>query len=338
MLGPVLFIIYVNDLPEITKSIAQMFADDTKLFSIVPDENKRAELQEDIDKLTDWAEEWQLQFNIEKCKVLHIGRNNKKYAYTMNTNQDTIPLDTTMLEKDLGVFVDPELKFTRHIENQVDKANRILGMIRRTFEHINIEIMNKLFTSLVRPHLEFCNVVWSPIYQKDINLIEGVLRRATRMVPELQGLEYEERLRKAKLPSMQYRRARGDMIEVYKLLRGHYTTNSGLLELHGNTLTRGHQYKLKKNYTRTSLRKHFFKNRVVDLWNSLPSNTVEAPSINSFKNRLDRTWTQYRYTRTTPQAKQPNRTQDTHSSQEYTEPHTRQEENQDNLQDRLTGL
>mgnify|MGYP003571891914 CR=1 FL=1 len=181
-------------------------------------------------------------------------------------------------------------------------------------------------------------MVWSPIYQKDINLIEGVLRRATRMVPELQGLEYEERLRKAKLPSMQYRRARGDMIEVYKLLRGHYTTNSGLLELHGNTLTRGHQYKLKKNYTRTSLRKHFFKNRVVDLWNSLPPNTVEAPSINSFKNRLDRTWTQYRYTRTTPQAKQPNRTQDTHSSQEYTELHTRQEENQDNLQDRLTGL
>ena len=115
VLGPVLFIIYVNDLPEITKSIAQMFGEDTKLFSIVPDENRRAELQEDMNKLTNWTEEWPLQYYTEKCKVLHTGRNNKEYTYTMNTNQNINTMDTTMLEKDLEVFMDPKLMFSRHI-------------------------------------------------------------------------------------------------------------------------------------------------------------------------------------------------------------------------------
>jgi hypothetical protein len=300
VLGPVLFIIFVNDLPEVTHAVAQMFADDTKLFQLVSDDESRRLLQEDLNKLTQWAAEWQLQFNSSKCKILHIGRNNIREKYTMDENGEPRVLETTELEKDLGVQIDPELKFSRHTEIQVNKANRILGMIRRTFEFINAETMKKLYTALVRPHLELCNSVCNPMLQKDINLLEGVQRRATRMVPELKGLDYEDRLRRLKLPSLQYRRARGDMIEAYKHLQGHYTTNQSLLELHGPSTTRGHNLKLKKKYARTSLRRHFFSNRIVDLWNSLPSNTVNAPSINSFKNRLDKNLASFTYSRNPP--------------------------------------
>jgi hypothetical protein len=329
VLGPVLFVIYVNDLPETTLAIAQMFADDTKLFQIVTDNSSRRSLQDDINRLSDWAEKWQLNFNSSKCKVLHIGRTNQQFTYTMSDKAGTYHLESTTLEKDLGVHMDPELKFSQHIEKQVNKANQILGMIRRTFEYMSAEIMSKLFTSLVRPHLEFCNVVWSPLYQKDINLIEGVQRRATRMVPGLRDIEYEERLKKLKLPSLQYRRARGDMIEVYKLLRGHYTTNHNLLELHGISRTRGHNYKIKKKYARTSLRRHFFSNRVTDIWNSLPYNTVNAPSLNSFKNRLDKIWSNYKYSRTQPQPLSPQPHQDNTDSDEF---HPQEDE-----QDQLTG-
>ena len=300
VLGPVLFVIYVNDLPEVTQAVAEMFADDTKLFRLVPDDESRKSLQDDINRLTKWAEDWQLQFNADKCKILHIGHNNIKSEYHMTNGTDTTTLEITTLEKDLGVHVDPQLKFSRHVEKQVNKANQILGMIRRTFEHLDAYVMKKLFTALVRPHLEFCNVVWSPLLQKDINLIEGVQRRASRMVPELKGLEYEDRLKRMKLPSLQYRRARGDMIEVYKHLKNHYTTNQDLLVLHGTSITRGHNYKLRKSHARTSIRKHFFSNRVVDHWNSLPAKTVNAPSLNSFKNRIDNYWKDYTYTLTKP--------------------------------------
>jgi hypothetical protein len=93
-----------------------------------------------------------------------------------------IALEETKLEKDLGVNVDPELKFSKHIEVQVNKANKILGMIRKSYEYLDGTTLKMLFTALVRPHLEFSNVAWSPRLIKDRKLIEGVQRRATKLV------------------------------------------------------------------------------------------------------------------------------------------------------------
>jgi hypothetical protein len=208
VLGPVLFIVFVNDLPEETASIAQMFADDTKLFRTIKDSEDYNQLQHDIDELVKWSKAWKISFNSTKCKVLHIGRNNTNSSYTMANDTGRTTLESTTLEKDLGVYVDPELKFSSHIEIQVNKANKILGMIRRSFEFMDIQVMKRLYTSLVRPHLEFSNVAWSPRLIKDQKLPEGVQRRATRLVPELKHLDYEDRLQKMRLPSLYYRRKR----------------------------------------------------------------------------------------------------------------------------------
>ena len=188
-------------------------------------------LQQDVDRLTDWSNNWQIKFNTGKCKVLHIGKKNPKNTYTMRKSNsvDRVILETTVLEKDHRVNVDPELKFSKHAEIQVNKADKIprkiLGMIRRSYEFLDVDTMKRLFVALVRPHLEFSNVAWSPKLAKDKNLIERVQRRATKLVPELKHLPYEDRLKRMKLPSLCYRRARGDMIEVYKYTHGYYTVN-----------------------------------------------------------------------------------------------------------------
>jgi len=261
VLGPVLFVIFINDLPDVVKNLCCIYADDTKLYGSADTQTGIQALQEDIDNLVDWADKWQLKFNADKCSTLHLGNRNQNWDYQMRKHgsEDRVVLKGSDAERDLGVMVDSELKFSKHVETQVNKANRILGLIRRSFEYMDCETMRVLFISLVRPHLEFANSVWSPRFEKDKQLIEGVLRRATKCVPGFKDMDYEQRLNAMKIPSMSYRRLRGDLIETYKFTHGLYKCASPL-ELCTQSVTRGHQYKLVKHYSRTNLRQHFFAN------------------------------------------------------------------------------
>ena len=145
---------------------------------------------------------------------------------------------------------------------------------------------------MIRPHLEYGNVVWHPRFKKDMNLLENVQHRATRLIPGFRNLSYEERLRRLDLPTLTYRRFRGDAIETYKYLSGLYTSNNAsallpLADTPSGVTTRGHQRKLKKRNCRTCLRSNTFGYRIVNLWNSLPELVVESPTLNIFKSRFD---------------------------------------------------
>jgi len=302
VMGPFLFICYVNDMPEAVEGLIRMFADDTKIFNRANTPVERQSLQDDLNRLKKWSEEWQLRFNADKCKVMHLGRGNGSQDYTMESNGTETSLQKTTCEKDLGVHVDPSLKFTKHCETATNKANRILGLVRRSFDYLDAGMLRQLFKGIVRPHLEYGNSVWAPLYKKDIAIVEGVQRRATRMVPELRELEYEDRLRALKLPSLAYRRFRGDLIEVYKYTHGLYNVRSEhILPRCQSNVTRGHPFKLVKQASRLDIRKHFFGLRVVNSWNSLPEKVVNAPSLNSFKNRLDRAMSDHLYSKTLPE-------------------------------------
>ena len=296
-LGPVLFVIFINDLPEVVESLCQMYADDTKVFSKSDNEELKNKIQKDLDNLTMWADKWQLRFNADKCHVLHLGYRNQHHQYHMrkHDSDESVELAISYVEKDLGVLVDNDLKFTQHIESQVKKANRLLGLIRRSFTFMDKECMKLLFTSLVRPHLEFGNVAWSPYLEKHIKAIENVQHRATKMIPGLKNKPYEERLKEMKLPSLKYRRKRGDLIEAYKYTHGFYHVNQDLLQFDTDSRTRGHAYKLKKQRSRLDVRKNFFSVRIVNEWNNLPANVAEAPTLNTFKARLDRLYTDEMY-------------------------------------------
>ena len=143
----------------------------------------------------------------------------------------------------------------------------------------------------MRPHLEYGAPIWYPRLKKNITEIEKVQRRATKQIPTFKHMPYESRLRKLQLPTLRFRRLRGDMIETYKILNGIYDSSvCNLLTPTENTRTRGHSMKLPKIRASTTVKANSFTHRIVNCWNNLPEETVSAPSVNSFKNRLDALW------------------------------------------------
>ena len=140
--------------------------------------------------------------------------------------------------------------------------------------------MLQLYKVLVRPHLEYCVQFWSPHLRKDILALERVQRRFTRLIPELKGLAYEERLSRRGLYSLEFRRMREDLIETYKIMKGIDKLEAGrLFPLEGEIRTWGHGLKIRGSRFRTELRRNFFTQRVVNLWNSLPREAVEATTL-----------------------------------------------------------
>lgn len=276
VLGPILFVIFINDLPQAVTSVTRIFADDTKMYATVNTDNDRAKLQDDIDHLTDWSEDWQLKFNAAKCSVMHLGHGNQHHIYHMRDNEgQDRQLETTVLEKDLGVHVDVKLTFHQHVSTQVGRANRILGMIKRTFASRKSMVIKRSFTSLVRPLLEYGNAPRIHQFMGDMDKLERVQRRATRLCEEVSTLDYEERLEKLKLPSLYYRRIRGDMIQVFKIMTGKDRVDQEkLLPRLQEARTRGHCMKLAKQQSRLNLRTHSFSVRVVNDWNSLTEGKI----------------------------------------------------------------
>ena len=292
VLGPVLFVLYINDLPESVLNDVLLFADDTKIFSQINNLEDVEKLQSDIDKLQEWSTIWQLPFHPGKCRVIQMGHQlEHNYDYTMS---NTV-LEKSNQEKDLGVIVDNKLSFTQHIDKAINKANSVMGIIRRSFKFLDTICFKKLYKSLVRPHLEYAVQVWHPYLKCNIRRIEAVQRRATKQLNDLKDLDYKERLVKLDLPTLLYRRLRGDMIESFKIINGKYDPDvSKLLPLmkdgQARHSTRNNDKKLQKKPVRLDIRKYCFPNRVVDCWNSLPQQVIDAPSVQAFENRLDKYW------------------------------------------------
>ena len=150
------------------------------------------------------------------------------------------------------------------------------------------DVFSLLYKSMIWPHLEYAALVWSPYMWKLAEQIKKVQRRATKRIPGLHDLPYEQRLQMLKLPTLVYRRLHGDLINTYKYIHGKYDTKPCIPGLVTSTRTRGHSLRLEKNSARTNKRLFFFSNRVVVWWNSLPEEVVTAPSVDSFKSRLDK--------------------------------------------------
>ena len=294
VLGPTLFVIFVNDLPACVRSNIKLFADDTKLYAspLQSGDGGRSQLQIDLDALTNWSITWQLPFNQKKCKVVHLGSGNPRQEYSLLGAE----IAKVNEEKDLGIFIDEHLKFRRQAAAAVAKANQILGIIRRSFELLDTQTLPLLFKTLVRPHLEYGNIVWGPFNKEDQRLVERVQRRATRLVRDLQHLQYQERLRALRLPSLFYRRRRGDVIMVYMLMNGHLNLEvDTFFQPAPSTGTRGHPLKVAKPRAVSRARRNHWSVRSVNDWNSLPSHVVLAPTTNEFKTRLDKHWCDHMY-------------------------------------------
>ncbi len=204
-----------------------------------------------------------------------------------------IMLDQISEEKDIGVTIDTDLSFEAHIASITSKASQIMGAIRRTFTSLDNEHMMMLYKSQVRSILEYANAVWSPYKCKDINLVENVQRRATKNLRGMANLSYPERLSKLNLPTLLYRRLRGDMITTYKILHGipHKVICPDMHYI-GETITQGNSMKLfeRRPTGGTNLRKVFFTLRIPRMWNTLPKHVVRSENVRQFEHNLDKFW------------------------------------------------
>ena len=151
-------------------------------------------------------------FNVKKCKVLHIGHNNAFHSYRMNGEE----LQSVPEETDLGIIVSNDLKPSKQCVSAVKEANMTLGMIKRHIVSRDNKTIIRLYKSLVRPKLEYCIQSWNPSLIKDIELLEQVQHRATKLIPEIAHLSYHERLKYLNLTTLELRRHRGDLIETKK--------------------------------------------------------------------------------------------------------------------------
>ena len=210
-------------------------------------------------------------------------QDNPLHSYFLNE----LEIKSTQEEKDLGVTFDPKLTFDVHIQQCINKANRLIGIIRRAFDYLDRDSFLLIYKSLVRPHLEYPNVIWSPHLKRQSLAVERVQRRATKIILDVRKLPYCERLQYFKLPSLKYRRFRGDLIQVFKILNGIDDLEVGDFFTISTSNTRYAPTNLYIKTAATNIKYHCFSRRSARYWNGLSKRTKNANSLNDFKKLLD---------------------------------------------------
>ena len=291
VLAPLMFLTFINDLPVGVRSYVNLFADDAKIMRQVRNHEDCQYLQQDLDVLHEWSKKWKMEFNTNKCHVLEMGRSKHRPHARYNLGGEE--LKSTDREKDLGVVIQENLSPEGHINKIVGEGLAIVANIRSTFAHIDETLMVKVIKSILRPKLEYAQVVWAPHLKKHVRKLERVQRAATKLVPNLQDKEYQERLRILNLPSLEERRKRGDMIQLYKCVTGmDKIDRDDFVVLDEERRTRdSHELKLRLPVCTTDVKKFSFPVRSLRAWNSLPEDIVRARNVHSFKEKYDK-WNQ----------------------------------------------
>ncbi len=287
VLGPVLFIIFINDIDEGLQNSVFTFADDLKLVSCVDDEHEVQSLQEDINILHNWSIKWKMKFNPKKCAIMHFGRNNVPEEYLLGDEH----LSSSVMEKDLGILVQDNLKFDAQVKKVALKCNQILGQIYRSFKNKEPELMTKLYMTYVMPHMNYGVTVWNPQFQKDADTLERVQRRFTRMIDGMKGLEYHERCCLLGIPTLSDHRKKLDLIQTYRIIHGIDDFDTKLFTKTKDVSCRNTRQSAKENISgeksRLEIRRKFFSQRVVNEWNKLPLDIQNARSLATFKSKLN---------------------------------------------------
>ena len=288
VLGPLLFLLYVNDVSHIFSSgvRCKLYADDLKLFSVFKTSDEYGSLQNDLDTLKQWSDTWQLQVSVSKCAFMNIGPL-RPAALQFNIGSDVVQQVDSY--KDLGVTIDSSLKYKEHISNITAKARQKTGLLFKCFVTRNVQVLTKAFTVYVRPMLEYASSVWSPCYVGLVEKLEAVQRNFTRRIPGMESKSYSERLEALNLESLELRRLKADLILVYKIIFGLVDVDTDkFFKLRQDSITRGHDFKVIPEHSVIDVRKHFICQRIAHVWNELPPSAVNFASLQAFKNSLKR--------------------------------------------------
>ena len=280
VLGPILFLIYINDLQSVVEGYLSMFADDTKLYRVIKDKiSDKSSLQLDIDAMLNWSKDWLMEFNIEKCSTITFGHGQKN-LYTLAEAQ----LESVNCQKDVGILIPRNLKFDEQCATVINKANSILGQIKRAFQTRDQSVIISAYKTYVLPHLDYCCQIWSPGTQKWINKIEQVQKRALRLIPTLKDKSYKQKLSCLGMLSLENRRILFDLTQKFK---EENSKKDNFYNEKTSRMTRSKtEKKLDKPKFRLDIRKNAFTIRVIEHWNNLPIAIRECTSIHTFKSNV----------------------------------------------------
>lgn len=288
VLGPVLFVIYMNNITEYVKStIINMYADDSKLIASIKNPEDREKMQSDLEALIRWTNANSMSFNEGKFQLLQIGDHEElKLPYLYNTTS----IIKSAKVKDLGILVSEDMTYKHHISEMCDEASNFASWLLRTFISRDKEVMLLLLKTYLIPRLEYCSAIWNPTKIREINQIEALQRTFTSKIENLDSYNYHERLQKLNLFSLQRRRERFIIIHTFKIYKN-LAPNDVNLQFYENLRlgTQCRRLPLKAKSARLqTLRFNSFSHSAPRLFNVIPGEFKKAKTVQSFKNMLDK--------------------------------------------------
>jgi hypothetical protein len=284
VLSPLLFLLFLNDLPECIKhSSIYLYADDAKLLKPISCRLDCFLFQQDLDALAAWCSTWQLSLNITKCLYIRFGLANKpSFDYTLSD----IKLLKVTTTSDLGVIFDSKLDFSAHCHSVAAKGFARVNMLLKCFNTKDRSLQSKLFCTFVRPILEYNSPIWSPHFSKDIQTLERVQKYFTKNLKGMQNKTYKERLAILQLPTLECRRSYNDIVFLYKIIHNLSDINLQLLFPYAANTSislRRHSSQLLFPLPRSDLLKFSFRYRAIKIWNTLPEHICKSTSLAVFK-------------------------------------------------------
>ena len=284
VLGPILFLVYINDLPDCVSSNVRLFADDTILYRQITNSEQIALLQKDLGRLEEWEATWQMQFHPQKCQVVRITRSKSPIVSKYYLHNQC--LESVSSAKYLGVTLSHDLSWNNHIANVKAKGSSTLGFLRRNIKVSSPAIKERAYMGLVRPNLEYCATVWDPITKTGSKSIEMVQRRAARWVLHRyhNTSSVTQMLDHLQWRSLEYRRTDARLIIRYKMVNGLMCTNPLRYLKPVNRTTRNvHTLGYIQPTVRTEAYRLSFFPRTCVNWNILPVALAQAPSTDAFR-------------------------------------------------------
>ena len=292
VLGPLLFLCHINDLPLHVKSQIRLFADDCLLYRIIKTVKDQEIIQNDLAALEEWAADWGMSFNATKCYVMSIHRTQKPLTRFYQLGGHI--LQQVSENPYLGLIIQDDLQWSSHINKICSKASKTLGFIRRNLKHCSENFKETAYISLVRSVLEYSSSVWDPYLDKDIKKLEKIQRNAARFVKKdySRHSSVTAMMKDLNWKPLQERRRENRLLLLFKILN-----NLVAIPPDKHLSFKNKKYNLRSNHSKEinlktsevdSHKNSFFPKTILD-WNDLTENQISCQSVIQFKAALQRT-------------------------------------------------
>ena len=289
VLGPLLFLLYINDLPDCINSRVRLFADDCLVYRKISSFEDQLALQRDLDALEVWARTWGMKFNPSKCTILSIARSSAMHKFY--TLCGTVLLHVNEA-KYLGVTLSDDLQWSKHISNLSVKASSTLGLLRRNLSQCPQALREQAYISLIKSRLEYCSAIWDPHLVKDIDSLENIQRRAARFTVQdySRYTSVSALLKDLDWSPLKDRRRDIRLTFLFKIIKGKVAVQAeGSLVTADSRTRKRHDHKYRHLRVCTEQFRNSFFPQTIPEWNSLPDSCVKVDTVAAFKEQLRRT-------------------------------------------------